>query len=162
MKIYSIILLALLTSCSALKNNTLNKEKISIPKYHSLKHFKSDTLKFIENSILKRKEYYIGKEMNILLKDLDIPIKKYLTGISSKRVEDPGLYINIFDNHQQVAKIKNKSNPIQISILWKTPLPREETSKLIKSSQLNWTEEVAKYYGKQIIGDIGIVEYNFK
>ncbi|MDA9555455.1 hypothetical protein N9R54_04400 [Pelobium sp.] len=161
MKRYLIIILLGFTACSSLKNN---KQLVngSIAKYQPLKKFNGDTLLFVKNSILARKEYYVGKELNVLLKDLRIPVKKYLTGISSKVSVDPGLYLNIYSNTEQENKVANGIDPIQITILWKTPLSSEETDSLLRRSHLNWTPEVAAYYGNQIVGDVGIVQYNFK
>jgi hypothetical protein len=77
MKRYILIIMALfaLTACNSLKKTGTTGSKQN--KYKSLKHFNNDTLLFVKNSIIERKSFYAGKELNVLIKDLQIPVKKY-------------------------------------------------------------------------------------
>ena len=53
--------------------------------YQSLKELNNDTLKYIRASFIDRKEIYVNKNFEGLLKDLEIPIKSYLVGTSNRR-----------------------------------------------------------------------------
>ncbi len=155
------MILTAIFACKSLDKSSLGRSKQT--RYKPLKYFNNDTSLFIKKSIIERKNIYIDKELSHLIKDLQMPIKKYLNTLTpTNRLITPGMYIYFYSFQETERKKDSSINPTILYIEFKKPLLKEETSKLIKSSQLNWTDEVAKYYGKQIIGDIGIVAYNFK
>jgi hypothetical protein len=161
MRVYLITLLITLTACTSLKKSQHIKAE-SKPVYRSLQKLNSDTLLFINQSIISRKEYYKGKELNVLLKDLGIPLKKYALSVNPKNnIEVRGLYLFIYSKMQQTYKMFIKEDPIQITVDFQTPLPIDKSKELITRSQLDWTPEVLEYYGNQIVKDIGILPYNF-
>ena len=148
---------------SSYNKDTVGYTEVTIKPYKPLEAFNGDTLHFVRTSILERKGAYIGKELNVLLQDMQIPIVKYFNSVTSGNTNiTPGVYINIYSNAVQEIKKKSKINPISIYVKFASPLPSVETNKLVVKSQLNWTPEVAEYYGKQIVGDVGMVRYDFK
>lgn len=161
MKKYLIVMLFVVTACSSLKKSTTAETKqVMLPKYQPLEHFKGDTLQFVKNSILDRKQFYEGKELNVLLKDLQMPVKKYVYGSKSDNKNiTPYIYIYIYNNTDM--KIKKGIDPSVITIVFDTPLPRE-TTVMLSRNNTGWTSEVSEYYGKQIVGIVGKVIYNFK
>ncbi|MBD0724102.1 hypothetical protein B6A10_02815 [Flavobacterium sp. L1I52] len=49
------------------------------PNYKEFRYFKGDTLKYLLiNFNTKNQNYYIGKPLNVLLNDLELPINYYL------------------------------------------------------------------------------------
>ena len=71
--IYFALTIILVISCISTKTTTNNKN--SVPKYVGFNKFNKDTAAYIKQNFEARKQYYIGKEFKVLLKDLELPIK---------------------------------------------------------------------------------------
>ncbi|MBK0383565.1 hypothetical protein I5M32_11410 [Pedobacter sp. SD-b] len=154
-----IILLLSLTACSTLKQQSSNNKQ---QKYIKLEKFKGDTLSFVQNSILNRKEFYKGKELNVLLKDLAIPIVHYTTGVTFRhKDQSPHISLYPYNDTEKDKKITKKEDPIIITIVWQTPLRTSYVDSLSIRNKSNWTPEVQEYFGKQIVKDIGKVNFSF-
>jgi hypothetical protein len=118
-----------------------------------------DTLNYVK-SIIANKDKYINKELSILLNDLKIPVKSYSPGISANnRYVSPNITFS-FDDMQTTNSKQDQthglSNPVYLTIAWKTPLSKEETSAALSKSTNagNWGPVEEGYYSKQIVGDI--------
>ena len=140
--IISVILLLLLGGCiSKKKQVTLSKSKDSIQKsdsstYRPLKLFKGDTLAFVQESILNRKDYYIGKELRVFLTDLSIPIKVYTYGKNPNNIYVSNYLSLLVNNYfQQNAKLAKGEDPIDLVIVWKNPINYEELEKISKENK---------------------------
>ena len=124
-------------------------------KYIPLIEFKGDTLKYVRYNFIKNKQKYIGKDLNTLLKDVEIPIKSYM---NTDSFIDPtimvGVILNFYSFKEASLRKEGPNKPVNIIIRWSPPLPRNIVDNLFKISKTEWTEAVSKYFGKQIIGDI--------
>ncbi|MBD0726714.1 hypothetical protein B6A10_16205 [Flavobacterium sp. L1I52] len=166
MKKYIPILLLLLLSCKSITTTkSVSKETTTVPKYQKLNTFKNttnDTLAYVRTSIINRKSEYIGKELNVLLNDLELPIKRYLIGSSHTRGISPDITFEFYPDNVINLKEKNRIDPVILNIVWKTPLPKDIVLPMkIKNKNL-WTNEEQEYYGKQIIKDIVLTNYKFQ
>jgi hypothetical protein len=166
MKIYIPILLMLLLGCkSVTTTNSISKETTTVPKYRKLNTFKgttNDTLAYVRTSIIDRKKEYIGKELNLLLNDLELPIKRYLIGSSHLRGISPDITFEFYPNNVVNLKEKNKIDPVILNIVWETPLPKDIVLPMKIKNKNIWTNEEQEYYGKQIVKDIVLTNYNFQ
>jgi len=110
--------------------------------------FKGDTLSYLLHNFYHNEQKYIGKDLNTLLGDIEIPIKSY-------KMYDPdvqwsyGSYSAFFFN-----SIPHKES-FMIIIYWAKALQIDCINKLWLKSKGIWTEDVREYYGKQIIKYVG-------
>ena len=168
MKIYIPLLLMLLLGCKSVTTTTTNgisKETNTIPKYRKLNTFKgttNDTLAYVRTSIIDRKSEYIGKELNILLNDLELPINNYLIGSSNLRGISPDIGLQFYPKNVVNLKIEKRIDPVILNIVWETPLPKDVVLPILLKSKGVWTNEEQEYYGKQIVKDIVLTNYNFQ
>ncbi|WP_123921967.1 hypothetical protein [Flavobacterium sp. LM4] len=165
-KIFFIVLIVLV-SCKS-KQEALTKQDVTIasksknPNHKELKEFQGDTLKYVQTKILDRKEYYIGKKFEVLLDDLDIPIKNIMfTPDFSNTKKVSYTYFEIYDGFETSRKLEKGEIPVNIIITWQPPL---DANKLIidrtKSGQ--WTPEKEAYFKQQIVGDVVRTNYNLE
>ncbi|WP_188219633.1 hypothetical protein [Flavobacterium pokkalii] len=84
MKKIMIIFLIGISACKSMQKLRTSSENsvVSIaknPNYKEFRYFKGDTLKYLLiNFNTKNQNYYIGKPLNVLLNDLELPINYYL------------------------------------------------------------------------------------
>ena len=158
----------LLLGCKSVKTTTTNsisKETTTVPKYQKLNTFKgttNDTLAYMRTSIIDRKSKYIGKELNILLNDLELPIHSYLIGLSNLRGISPGISLKFYPKNVVELKRQARIDPVILNIVWETPLPLDIVNPMLIKSKGVWTNEEQEYYGKQIVKDIVLTNYNFQ
>ena len=166
MKIYIPILLMLLLGCkSVTTSNGISKETTTVSRYQKLNTYKgttNDTLAYVRTSIIDRKSEYIGKELNILLNDLELPINNYLIGSSNLRGISPDIGLQFYPKNVVNLKIEKRIDPVILNIVWETPLPKDVVLPILLKSKGIWTNEAQEYYGKQIIKDIVLTDYKFQ
>jgi hypothetical protein len=127
------------------------------------KCFQGDTLKYVIKCIEENRAQYIGKPFNVLLNDLELPVKSFFNGGISNR-EKKGETITIAFYEQTAAAVladirgnrrhHDVDSLVMLTIIWKTPLPLDSAENLQNSSGGIWTPAVQEYFGKQIIKDI--------
>ena len=158
----------LLLGCKSVKTTTTNsisKETTTVPKYQKLNTFKgttNDTLAYVRTSIINRKSEYIGKELNILLNDLELPINNYLIGSSNLRGISPDISFKFYPKNVVELKRQARIDPFILTIVWETPLPKDVVLPMKIKNQNIWTDEEQEYYGKQKVKDIVLTNYNFQ
>jgi hypothetical protein len=168
MKIYIPILLMLLLGCKSVQmtpTDSVSNNTSSVPKYRKLNTFKgttNDTLAYVRTSIINRKSEYIGKELNILLNDLELPINNYLIGSSNLRGISPDISFKFYPKNVVELKRQNRIDPVILTIVWETPLPKDVVLPMKIKNQNIWTTEEQEYYGKQKVKDIVLTNYNFQ
>ncbi len=158
----------LLLGCKSVKTTTTNsisKETTTVTKYQKLNTFKdttNDTLAYMRTSIIDRKSKYIGKELNVLLNDLELPINNYTIGGSNLRGISPSLSLKFYPKNVLELKRQAKIDPVILVIIWETPLSKDDILPILLKSKGVWTNEEQEYYGKQKVKDIGLVDYKFQ
>ena len=158
----------LLLGCKSVKTTTTNsisKETTTVTKYQKLNTFKdttNDTLAYMRTSIIDRKSKYIGKELNVLLNDLELPINNYTIGGSNLRGISPSLSLKFYPKNVLELKRQAKIDPVILVIIWETPLSKDDILPILLKSKGVWTNEEQEYYGKQIVKDIVLTNYNFQ
>ena len=143
-------------SCSQSKRIKVEKNTIN----PSLESLGNDSLKYVKLNFIDKKDKYIGQPFNVLLRDLQIEIKSYLIGVNmKKRNEAPDASFSFLDDETLTTKIINNEQPLLIHVRWERPLSMEFAVELARKTNRKWTKEVEKYYGKQIIKDLLLTDY---
>ncbi|OOV19565.1 hypothetical protein [Flavobacterium sp. LM4] len=143
------------------KENIIAISKDKNPNYKTLKEFQGDTLKYLETNFLQNRDFYKGKPLDILLNDLEIDIQYCSNSYGSNLYLSNGLSLNFHTRTEKRVKIKDKKNPLVLTIDWETPLPQEKIIELLRKNNGQWTEEEKNYYGQNIIKEIGMVVPNY-
>ena len=127
-------------------------------KFMPLIEFKGDTLGYVQHNFIdNNKQKYIGKELNALLNDVEIPIKSYLPCYSEP---DPSIVLGLFlqfhtlKQADHMANSNSTTKPVNIIIICSPPFKRDSVAALWTKSNGEWLDAERKYYGKQIIGDV--------
>ena len=158
----------LLLGCKSVKTiptDSVSNNTTTVPKYQKLSTFKgttNDTLAYMRTSIIDRKSKYIGKELKVLLNDLELPINYYLIGSSNLKGISPSLTLYFYPKNVVNIKRHNKIDPVIFTIVWETPLPKDVVLPMKIKNQNIWTTEEQEYYGKQKVKDIVLTNYNFQ
>ncbi|MFD1258552.1 hypothetical protein ACFQ3S_17230 [Mucilaginibacter terrae] len=146
-----IIILFITCSCSI-------QRRTHVKGYMSLTKFRGDTSAYIKTNFIDHKERYLGKPLQVFLNDWDLPIKSYLIGPGANLAID---YISISANtNNEINQMLGDDKKYKmVTAIWKTSLKDVELNKVIKQSQLAWTDEAKAYFGKQIITDLKLDDY---
>lgn len=141
--------------------------------HHGNSHYSApDTLQYLKDSIEARKNAYIGKPLNILLKDLKLEVKEYGDSFIDPRyrtndsVRTPGidLYFNtrMFEINTMLSKgEKGNLHMPYILIIFSKPVALARNLWKYGSPYytVSWTPMIANFFGSQIISEIKVIEY---
>ncbi|MFD1258556.1 hypothetical protein ACFQ3S_17250 [Mucilaginibacter terrae] len=126
-----------------------------IPNYQSLSTFNGDTAKYLKVNFIDRQEAYINKKLDVLLKDMEVPITKFVAVLDQSTFKTSTLvYLNIDNYREQTKKIETKNEPSVIIINWKKPIAADSTIAIMRSTQGLWNAAAKQYFGNQTIGSI--------
>jgi hypothetical protein len=136
-----------------------NKARVS----DKLREMNNDTVKYVKEYILLRKDFYIGKSLDSLLKDLPLPVIEYVNGdVPRNRSICPATSLLLFSYQERTNKIIQKENPLTVVIKWATPLDNNELPGLgLRIWGGEWTLAAYNYYKNKIIGNVEMGKYNF-
>lgn len=155
---FSIILLCCCSVLKQPKENYINKLQAH---YKPLKTYNKDTISYVKENFVLNKKNYIGKEINELLKDLEIPIITYKLGPDPNMKDYFYISLQFFNDKVVNGKISNKIDPLIMPIVLEQPIEITVPLGLFRKNQQKWTSEETVYWGKQKIKDIGIVDFKF-
>lgn len=145
-----------------IKGNNLEKEIVNNPEYIPLPNFNGDTLKYLTTNFLKQKEFYQGKELNVLLQDLELPVKEFTTGVSAIDINiSPSLSLNFYKRDIKESKIRDKKNPLVLYVIWQIPLPEKDVTSIIRTTHGYWDYEANNYFRQFKIKEIGMLVPNY-
>jgi hypothetical protein len=113
----------------------------------------SDTLNYLQQ-VFRNKDKFIGQPFSSFLSELPYKVKSYYFGISN--IKGVSTYISISFDEKQARDIAilQKSNPIIITVEWRSPLPGDTLAVLLSKSHGKWLEAEQEYYGNKIVKDI--------
>ena len=156
----------LLLGCkSVTTTNGISEETTTVPKYQKLNTFKgttNDTLAYVRTSIIDRKSEYIGQDLIVILRDLELPIKRYLIGDSHLKGISPSLTLYFYPKNVVDIKRHNRIDPVILTVVWESALPKDIVNPMWLKNKSIWTNEEQEYYGKQKVKDIVLTNYNFQ
>ena len=126
----------------------------------ALKEFNNDTAKYIEQRIMSNKNYYIGRPLDSLLKDLP-EILNYANGDLPRNSSKYDATVLYFASYRTVMdKLEQKKFPMTLIITWATQLNNSDLPTAgLRAGGDEWTETAYNYYKNKIIGKIETVEY---
>ena len=111
-----IILLIALTGCKSQQGNILNSNAIKVAPNSTT--IITDSLEYVRNIRTDNKQKYIGKEFNVLLSDLEIPVKSYYS-MAMNKINYAGIIISFDDpvtTRQKFNGDRGLKNPLEIFI----------------------------------------------
>ena len=126
------------------------------------KHFViSDTSKYLRDSIIPKTNYYIGKPLSVLLKDLKIKIKSYTGIIPFDYLPDTINFIETTLDFYTISalsyQIKNKIKTPNLHITFRKPILIPKV--YFKSGNFlagDWDSRKAAFFGNNIIASIEV------
>ena len=155
MKRLIFIILAIVSTGGAFSQTGIKLSGNQDNKYLALKEFKGDTLKYVQHNFIDNKQKYIGKDLNNLLKDVEIPIKSYIPGYSELYPNIvPNLILQFHTSKQADEMANSTTKPVDIIIIYSPPLPGDSVAVLLTKSRGEWLDAERRYFGKKIIGDV--------
>jgi hypothetical protein len=81
--------------------------------------FKGDKLNYVQHNFIDNKQKYVGKELNTLLKDVEISIITYEPGISMSNPNYvPYLYLQFYTTDESNRRMFSSNIPVNITISW--------------------------------------------
>ncbi|MCL2649551.1 MAG: hypothetical protein FWD60_00830 [Candidatus Azobacteroides sp.] len=126
----------------------INLHAQNVLPYKSLSDFQNDTTAFINYNFIDRAEQYKGKTLELIVRDLQIPIEK-ATIDGFYRIID-GLFLCLYEDREVNRLRENKINkPHTILVKWKESIP---DNKVIMT-----TSEMINYYKDFQIDKIEVI-----
>ncbi|MFD1258331.1 hypothetical protein ACFQ3S_16115 [Mucilaginibacter terrae] len=121
-----------------------------------------DTVKYLQETIVDRKERFVNKGLNEVLKNLNFTVKSYTTNYGWKLHSKEPIQISLyFDDHKTVsAKWGNQQTVPFLTITFQETVPKKTAMALFVKSMGSWESPEIEYYVKLKIKDIsGFTEY---
>lgn len=155
MKKFLFILLSILYSYSAIGQMNIKMSANQNPQYMKLKYFHGDTLSYVQHNFIDNKQKYVGKALNAMLKDIEIPIVSYLEGVSMENnFIVTHIYLQFNTQDQNNHRIFSAHNPVDIIITWPEPLSKESVDSLHEKTHGLWNKAAREYFGPKITADV--------
>ena len=115
----------------------------------------SDTVNYLQTKVIDQKSKFIGHPMSVLLKELRIPIKSFISMPKNNDLEvSSGTDFYFEDKQMSSLHMINRERKPWLYIVWKEPVNRDSTTRIARKYQGNWSNETATYFGKQMVKDI--------
>jgi hypothetical protein len=113
-----------------------------------------DTAKYIYEHVVLQKTKYQHKDLNEMLKTLNIEVKSYLP-IHGRIVGYRKGIILFFENNIDISgKLEKRVHTNSIYVEFEKPIPLSLINPTLNKSHGAWLASEKEFYGKQIIGDI--------
>jgi hypothetical protein len=117
----------------------------------------SDSLSYLKE-IVKNRQKYINQPLSVLLGDLKIQVKSYMSDISFTRDLGTGMTIS-FDGtgitSNKETGVVGYGEPAELYIKWQKPISKTEARRHLNGTASGvWTAAEQEYYGKQIVDDV--------
>jgi len=155
MKKYFFLIFAILSTVTAIGQSIVKTSTDQDTSYIPLKAYNGDARGYIIHNFIDNKRKYIGKELNVLLKDLELQVVSCLFTMSDMNFN---ISESIRLDVRSTAKIKEgyttPLNPVDIIIVWSKPLPYDSIRNLDKEHLYLWTSIKRNYFGKQTVKNI--------
>lgn len=155
-------------NCSNKTNKSTSKVSIQNPldtikyKYRKLALFKGDTLLYLKTNFINNKQYFIGKNISYLLKNLELPVNKYLY---SPTFPPNSVYNHIslqFTNDVTVQNhINKKQSPLILILDFEQPISILRMREIQAITKGKWGSDAIELFGNEKIKDIEMVTKGF-
>ncbi|MCL2649550.1 MAG: hypothetical protein FWD60_00825 [Candidatus Azobacteroides sp.] len=107
--------------------------------YKSLFDFQNDTTVFINYNFIDRAEQYVGKTLEFIVRDLQIPVKYIFMNIGGEAtIVVVGLYLGFYSREEVNGLCNSTINkPYCIDVNWEEKVPIEDFISLVRSGDYN-------------------------
>jgi len=123
-----------------------------------LKTFNYDTVKYLNENLLKNKQSFMGKELSVLINNLEIPVKNYFIGEKFDQPKSVPEITLIFTEIEKLLKDKQREKHKLVTIVWQQPIVKDSTFQLLKATKGVWSKEAYEFYKRRLIKDIIMAE----
>ena len=160
MKRSFIIIFAILSSICTIGQTFVNDFVDQNKNYVALKMYKGDTLRYVQHNFINNKQKYVGKDLNTLLKDIEIPIITYEPGTSMENTNYvPYIYLQFCTTDESNRRMFSSNHPVNIIISWPKAFSKAIIDSLWVKTKGDWTIDARKFFGKYLIRDIETTEW---
>src|SRR5882724_8820591 len=118
----------------------------------------TDTIPCLQK-IVKRKNKYIGKKLNVLMKDLAIQPLFFLYNFggfddNGDHSKSTSLYFYFYKFDITKKRLASHAVGGFLTVRWQTPLNIDSVVVYSRKNGRHWNKAAEEFYGKQIINDI--------
>ena len=135
---------------------SVNESATQSPKYVTLRKFNGDTAGYIRVNFKENKDRYIGKELGILLKDLQVPVKSYLFAPVPHKDSVHSISLSFYSRNESERRSDGPEEVVNVIPIFQTMLPLKEMLTLARKNKTEWTKEEQRYFEHVIIKDVVI------
>lgn len=130
--------------------------------YKSLSEFGKDTTAFIIYNFMDRADYYKGKTIKEVTRDLGLPVKDYIKDFSARGNYFTGISIYIYNRIVVERLINNEQDYNAIDIYWETPIRTDNSQFKNFQRGTPWDKGGYDYVKDLRIKEVrvGILEYS--
>jgi len=129
--------------------------------YKPLATFNGDTSAYLLDNFVTHQQYYLNKPLNVLLKQLEVPVVKCMASFNGGDAEEGcrGLYLYFYPSRTIDKKVRDKKEPAVLVINFKKLLQKEPiNSFLMKNTPIAIV--MRAYNGQDTnVGNISYVKY---
>jgi len=139
--------------------------------YKPFSKFSNNKFNYLLDNFVFNQAYYKGKELNVLFRQLEIPVIGYIPALyepasetTVKESECPDITLYFCTEQEKDKILLNKNEPPLLGVSFKTPILRSHNDiplMLLKKYHMKYNDAVREYYGTQIIDSIWYVHYHF-
>jgi hypothetical protein len=125
----------------------------------------TDTLHYVQAEFIDKKQKYINKPLDSILNDLKIDIISFKWGsAANNRYIVPSISLSFCSKNETVYRslVSSAIKPVIVWVAWQNPLSADSVHQLLVKSANpgDWGIAERKYFGKQIVKDFGVVNFN--
>jgi hypothetical protein len=163
MKVYILCsFIIVLINCSTSKSAGNNPNPMVMVKKDSII---TDTMYYVQTEFIAKKQKYINKPLDSILNDLKIDIKSYIPGSAhNNKYITPNISLSFCTKNETNYRsaLPGVIKPVIVWVAWQNPLPKDSVHNLLVKSidPGDWGVAERKYFGKQIVKDFGVVNFN--
>lgn len=118
-----------------------------------LKEMNNDTIRYIREYIVDRKDFYIGKPFDSLFRDMPLPLRGCVNEMNTQNRFISAFTIFYFYNYW------GKNNHARLLITWNSLLDKRDIDRLGSSTiGGKWTQSNYDYYKNKTIKNVKILE----
>lgn len=123
-----------------------------------LKSFDNDTVQYLNENFKKQKQFFVHKELTVLVDSLGIPIKSYLIGEKFNQPDSVSEITLVFTDMSRLILDRQHEKYKLMKIIWQRSISLDSTLKVLNRTKGIWDKEAYEFYKNCIIKDIIMVE----
>ena len=122
--------------------------------YRSLKSFHKDTIAYFQYNFIDNQDKYIGKSVDEVLKDLEIPIVHFVPLAPERKNKSNGLSLSYYDKVTNYVKSQNGEKFCELIVVFDQDVVYDDLSTIKKKFGDGLTPELSDYLGKQTVKEL--------